>query len=735
MSDFPGHIGRTVAESTPWWPTPRDRASLPPNVITIVFDDTGWSDFGCFGSEIQTPHIDALAKGGLRYSNFHVTPLCSPTRASFLTGRNHHTIGMRCLADNDTGFPNSRGAVRDDVPLLSDLLRNEGYGTYMVGKWHLAPSQDLTPAGPHHNWPLARGFDRYYGFLGGCTDQYTPELVQDNHSIDPPRRDGYHLSEDLAERTISYLRDHAAFRTSVPFFLNLCFGATHAPIQVPRRYIDPYVPVFEKGWDKTREDRLARQKQLGLLSPETELVERNPEVPAWDGLEDEEKTFFTRLQAAFAGFLQHTDEQIGRIVEELKRLSLFDNTIILVFADNGASREGGRNGAVDCNAPYSGAPEPLKDMIRRIDDIGGRNGPAHYPLGWAMAGNTPFRRYKQHVDLGGVRSPLVMSWPLGLPDPGSVRSQFLHVVDLAPTLMDLAGKRNAAQFDGASFRATLASSTAPAPRSIQYWEMFGRRAIYADGWKALAEHEKGDDYGGDRWQLYDTRTDFSERNDVAATNADKLRELKDIWWQEAEANGVLPLDDRTLVDVIRFRPPQGLISKMELTFYPQQGHISQPSMIASTNRSMDITAFFPKGIDSASGVLLSAGDDLGGYSFYVKDGKAVFLYKRYGHGYELIGPVPEDAKSCTVQWRVDQNDNASATLRIDGVKTASRAMSKAMGHMSFWGMDIARDAGRSVTDAYEAPFGFPADRLDRIEIRFLEEPDPEELAAMGETQE
>lgn len=735
MSDFPGHIGRTVAESTPWWPTPRDRNALPPNVITIVFDDTGWSDFGCFGSEIRTPHIDGLAKGGLRYTNFHVTPLCSPTRASFLTGRNHHTIGMRCLADNDTGFPNARGAVRADVPLLSDLLREEGYGTYMVGKWHLAPSQDLTPAGPHRNWPLARGFDRYYGFLGGCTDQYAPELIQDNHTIDPPRREGYHLSEDLADRTIAYLRDHAAFRTSAPFFLNLCFGATHAPIQVPRRYIDPYVPVFEKGWDRTREDRLARQKDLGLLPADTALVERNPEVPAWDGLGDDEKRLFTRLQAAFAGFLEHTDEQIGRVVAELRRLSLFDNTIILIFADNGASREGGRNGAVDCNAPYSGAPEPLEDMIERIDDIGGLNGPAHYPIGWAMAGNTPFRRYKQHVDLGGVRSPLVMSWPLGLPEEGAVRNQFLHVVDLAPTLMDLAGKRNAARFDGATFRATLASSTAPAPRSIQYWEMFGRRAIYADGWKALAEHEKGDDYGGDRWQLYDTRNDFSEREDVAALHPEKLRELQDIWWQEAEANSVLPLDDRTLVDVIRFRQPQGLISKMELTFYPEQGHIPQPSLVTSTNRSMDVTAHFPRGIGKAEGVLLSSGDDLGGYSLYVKGGQLHFVYRRYGRAFETSGPIPEETTSCTLQWRVDANDRVRATLLAGSRNIAQGNMGKAMGHVSFWGMDVGRDAARPVTDAYEAPFTFPAACLDRVEIRFLEEPDPKDLAAMGETQE
>lgn len=735
MKHFPGKIGRTVQDSTPWWPQKRTDETLPPNIITIVFDDTGWSDFGCYGSEIRTPHIDALAARGLRYSNFHVTPMCSPTRASMLTGRNHHNVGMRCLSDSDTGFPNGRGAVPTDVPMLPELLRERGYGTYMVGKWHLTPAHQVTPAGPVENWPANRGFDRFYGFLGGCTDHYTPELFQDNHGIEPPGREGYHLSEDLAERAIAYLRDHTAFRKKEPFFLNFCFGATHAPIQVDRRYVDPYVDVFEKGWDRTRADRLARQKTLGLAPESTELAERNPEVPAWDRLDSDTQRLYTRLQAAFAGFLEHSDEQIGRLVAELKRLDLFDNTIIMIISDNGASREGDEHGAVDVNAPYSGAPESVADMIGRIEDIGGPNGPAHYPQGWAMAGNTPFRRYKQFVELGGVRSPLVLSWPVGIRRSGEIRDQFVHVIDLAPTLMDFSGHQPTCRFDGASIGATLNRSDAPAPRSIQYWEMFGRRAIYSDGWKAVSEHEKGEDYAADRWRLYDTGSDFSECHDLAAAQPEKLKELQDLWWTEAESNSVMPLDDRTLVDIIVFRQPNGLMSEREIALHPGQGHIPQLSMVTATERSMEITAHFDGPWHGDEGVLISSGDDLGGYTFFIKDGQLIFEHVRLGRIDRVEADMPNGAKRCSVTLHVSDTKSAQVRLFADRRTIGKGRIETTSSHLSFWGLDVGRDVGRTVSEAYAAPFAFPTQRLDRIVMRFFEDVTAETLAAMVEASE
>ena len=728
MSDFPGKIGRTIGESTPWWPSPPERDKVLPNIVTILFDDTGWADFGCYGSEISTPNIDSLAASGLRYTNFHVTPLCSPTRACLLTGRNHHNVGMRCLSDTDTGFPNGRGAVDRNVPLLPELLRELGYATYMVGKWHLTPSEEITSAGPYSNWPVNRGFDRFYGFLGGCTDQYAPELVQDNHMVDPPLRAGYHLSEDLCDRAISYLRDHASIRKAAPFYMHFCFGATHAPIQVQRDYVDKYDGVFDKGWDQAREDRLARQVELGLVPENTKLVPRNPGVPEWSSLSGNERRLFSRLQAAYAGFLDHSDAQIGRLIGELKRLDLHDNTIFMVFSDNGASMEGGLTGAVDCNAAYSGEAEPVSEMVKRLHDVGGVSGPSHYPEGWAMAGNTPFRRYKQFVDLGGVRSPLVLSWPMGLRNSGEVRHQFLHVVDVAPTLMDLTGERHGAAFDGASFRATLADPDAPAPRNVQHWEMLGRRAVFCDGWKAVSEHEKGDDYAADVWHLYDTHTDFSESTDVAAQNPDKLTQLQDIWWQEAEANSVMPLDDRTLVDILTFRQPNGLMGEREITFHPGQGHISHVSMITSSERSMEITAHFNGPLQGEEGVLVAAGDRIGGYTLYVKDGKLTYEYIRLRHRSQLSGTLPSETRTCRLVNRLDAERRIHAQLFAEGKLVAEAGVGDASRHLSFWGLDIGRDAAVPVSDDYEAPFAFPQEKLDRIEMRFFENPDPENIA-------
>lgn len=486
---FGGTIGTTFNESEPWWPTRPDNLQTAPNMIVVVLDDTGWSDFGCFGSEISTPTIDSLAQGGVRFNNFHVMPLCSPTRAALMTGRNPHSVGMRFLADADTGFPNARGYVRHDVPMLPEVLRSHGYGTYMVGKWHLTPLHEITPVGPVQNWPLARGFDKYYGFLDGCTDQYSPELYQDNHQYEPDADEDYHLTEDLADRAIGYIRDHLTYRSAVPFYMQFAVGATHAPFQAPRRYIDKYVDVFRKGWDATREDRLARQIQLGLAPEGTTLTERGETVPAWDSLDAETQNLYAHLQAAFAGFLEHTDEQIGRIVEELEHRGISENTIIVVMSDNGASREGAK-GDIDTNAPYSGVTRSPEVQMEHIDGLGGEAG-AHYPEGWAMAGNTPFRRFKQFLDLGGIRSPLVVSWPGQSEEAGRVQTSFAHAVDIAPTLLDLAGLPPLEQTDGASLKPAFDRAADIPGRQRQAFETLGHRGIYDQGWFAVTEHEKG----------------------------------------------------------------------------------------------------------------------------------------------------------------------------------------------------------------------------------------------------
>lgn len=714
---FKGTIGRTVAESTPWWPEARPGQEKRPNIVMVILDDTGWSDLGCFGSEIATPNIDALAGNGVRFNNFHVTPLCSPTRASLLTGRNHHSVGMRFLADTDTGFPNSRGAIRRDIPMLPQTLREQGYGTYLVGKWHLAPLHEITAAGPFHNWPLARGFDGYYGFMDGCTDQYEPELYRDNHPVTAPRTENYHLSEDLAAQAVGYVRNHIAYRRHDPFYLQLALGATHAPFQAPRTFIDKYIDIFAKGWDQTRKDRLARQIELGLAPAGTRLAERNAGVIPWEELSEEEHTVYSHLQAAFAGFLEHADTQIGRLIETLKKWGEYDNTIFVLLSDNGASREGGPFGDVDTNAPYSGIRRTAVEQLPLLDRLGGPKGGAHYPEGWAMAGNTPFRQYKQFVDLGGVRSPLIMSWPNGATNPGAVRSQFFHAVDMAPTLLSLAGIEPTPGMDGTDMAKALASDSTDLGRDTQHWETLGHRAVWNDGWKAVTAHIPSQSYEDDTWRLYDTRNDFSESTDLAQWHPERLQELQRLWWKEASTHDVFPLDDRTLYELITDRGPHGLYADTTMVLRPGQGHVPLASAVTGSNRTITATAFV-NGFDaSCSGTLLSSGSIQGGYVFYVLNGGLVFEHSLLEDRVRLsAASLP--AGNVQLGFRILSRDGRSADveLLVNGIAVDQGSIPHVSAHLSFWGLDVGHAPGSTFTEAFRGPFPFTEGALDRIEI-------------------
>ncbi|MHB1782879.1 MAG: arylsulfatase, partial [Acidimicrobiales bacterium] len=500
-SVFPGTIGTTVHESTPHWPERRERNGAP-NVVVVVFDDTGWADFGCFGSEIATPTLDRLAAGGTRLTNFHVTPLCSPTRACLLTGRNHHSVGMRFLAVADTGFPNARARLPLGVPTLPGVLRDHGYGTYLSGKWHLAPQEELTPAGPFANWPLARGFDRFYGFLSGANDEFAPELISDNSPAVHPGGEDYHLSADLVDHAIGFLSDHVGFRPADPFFLQLAFGATHAPFQAPERYIERYRGVFDGGWEATRAARLERQMALGVVPPGTDLTEHDAEVPRWEELSDEERRSSATCQEAYAGYLEHADAELGRLVDWLEQQQQLDETVIVVFSDNGAAGDGGRTGAASVIALYNDLGHDRSASAIPLAEIGSRTGPAHYATGWAMASNTPFRLYKQYVDLGGVRSPCIVRWRGGMPAAQQISAEFAHVIDLAPTILEAAGclETDAGRaMHGRSLRPVLVGASTGEPRT-QYFEMLGHRGIWHDGWKAVTRHRLGAPFADDRWR-------------------------------------------------------------------------------------------------------------------------------------------------------------------------------------------------------------------------------------------
>lgn len=542
---FSGTIGRTAAESKPAPLNSTQAAAGSPNFIYIVLDDTGFADLHCYGSEIATPNIDALAAGGLLYNNFHCKAICSPTRGSLLTGRNNHAIGLKELAGVDQGYPHSRGRITPAAATVAQILGMHGYSNFGVGKWHLTPTNDMKASGARTHWPLQKGFDRWYGFLSGWTDQYHPDLVEDNHAVARPQRPDYHFSADITDRSIQMMSDHLAVDPKKPFFLYLAFGATHAPIQVPKSYIDKYVSAFEKGWDEIRQERYRRQLRMGVIPAGTELPPRNPGDPAWTTLNDEERAVYTRFMAAFAGFLEHTDEQIGRVVRYLKEHNLFDNTAIFLLSDNGGAPEAGLKGGFA--RPY-GDPTTVHQMYVRLDELGSEKTQPLYQRPWAMVSDTPFKFYKLWPFAGGVQTPFVVSWPAAIRKPG-LRKQFVDVIDITPTVLDIAGIQAPEAFNGVcqiplqgkSIRATFNNPATLNPRDTQFFELWGSRAIWNDGWKAVGIHTPGTDFDKDHWELYQVENDFSEAVNLASQHPEKLEQLKKLWWAEAAKNGALPL--------------------------------------------------------------------------------------------------------------------------------------------------------------------------------------------------
>jgi arylsulfatase A-like enzyme len=486
---------------------------------------------------IATPYIDKLAASGLQYVDFHTTALCSPSRGALLTGRNHHSIGLAAITEAATGYPGNYGSIPKSAATIVEVLKQNGYNTFTLGKWHLAPYTTYTAAGPFDRWPLGLGFEKYYGFIGGETDQWAPLLVQDNQFIDTPRRDGYHLSVDLVDKTIAYIRDQQQANTGRPFFAYLAFGAAHAPLHAPQEFIAKYKGRFDQGWDKVREETYERQKQLGVIPPDTVLSPPNPGVQAWTDLTENQKKVYTCLQEVFASFLEHTDQQIGQLVAALDIMGLRDNTLIVLLSDNGASQEGLRDGTANTDRYRNYFPDTVEEMLKVIDKLGGPETDPHYPMGWSMAGNAPFKRWKQDVHHGGDTDPLIISWPARLRDAGTQRRQYHHLVDIVPTLLEVtrlpAPKSvNGVEqmpLPGVSMAYTFDTPNAPTQKKVQYYEMLGSRAIWAEGWTAGTWHKKDAPWDDDTWELYHTDKDFSQAKDLASQHPAKLKELQDLW--------------------------------------------------------------------------------------------------------------------------------------------------------------------------------------------------------------
>ncbi len=733
--EFQGKIGDDWRDSEPWWPPVPSPPEGAPNVLLVVLDDVGFAQLGCYGSDIETPRIDAVAAEGVRLTNFHTTALCSPTRACLLTGRNHHRSGMGRVADLASGYPGYWGRPPRENGFLSEMLRSTGYATYAVGKWHLSPEGETNMANSRATWPLGRGFDRWYGFHGGETHQFVPALYHDNHAVRPPRTiaEGYHLSADLADRAIEYLGDLRAVDDQLPFFLYFATGACHSPHQAPAQWIEHYKGRFAKGWDAWREETFRRQLATGIVPEGTVLTPRPPWVPAWETLDQRERTLAERFMECFAAFLSYTDEQIGRVLDFIEDLGDADNTAVIIVSDNGASSEGGKEGTINEGRMSNFEASGLDEMVNRIDEIGGPNIHNNYPWGWTMAGNTPFKRWKREVHEGGVADPCIVRPPANRRAAvgGGVRRQYAHAVDIAPTVLELAGVSPPAEIDGiaqthldgTSFAYALVDGgeAAPGRHLTQHFEMLGSRAIYHDGWKAVAYHPVGPIYDDglranapwdeDVWELYHVSEDVSESHDLAAEFPDKVAELVALWWEEARRNDVLPLDNRVL-DVIVHKHDH---RRYQDTYRYFQGGAPVPEWVAvdTRNRSHDIVVEVdvPDGV-TPDGTLLALGCSLGGWSLQVHDGTLRYLHNLHGARlYEVVAekPLPSGRHRLTFRFEKDELLGGLATLLQDGEVVGTGEVKRytpvAFNEVMI-GLTCGYEWGPPVGSDYEAPFAF-----------------------------
>ncbi len=742
---FPGRIGRTTDESTPAWPQPVRAVPGSPNVLFIVLDDTGFGQLGCYGSPIATPHLDSLAAGGLRYNRMHTTALCSPSRSCVITGRNHHSNGMAAITELATGYPGYDGNIPFENGFLSEMLQQHGYNTYMVGKWHLMPSEQESAAGPYDRWPLGRGFDRFYGFLGGDTSQWYPELVYDNHQVEPPRspQEGYHLTEDLADHAISFIADAKQVAPDKPFYLHFCPGATHAPHHVAKQWADRYAGRFDEGWDAYRREVFTRQKELGVIPADAELSRHDPDVPEWESLSPDARKLASRLMEVYAGFLSHTDAQIGRLLDFLRETGELDNTLIMVISDNGASAEGGVTGTTNETQFFNNAPESLEDSLAKLDEIGGPTTFNHYPWGWTWAGNTPFRRWKRETYRGGASDPFLVHWPAGIAARGEVRQQYAHIIDMVPTVLDVLGLEppttirgvTQAPLHGVSFAYTFADADAATRHYTQYFEMFGHRAIDHNGWRAVCPWpgpsfaEADVPFGtpitadtlamldAERWELYNAAEDFSENYDVAAENRGKVIELIAQWYVEAGRYNVLPIDGTAVIRLMTERP-QLTEARTSYAFWPDTAVVPGAVAPRVLNRPHSITADVEIPAGGAEGVLLCQGANTGGFTFYVQQQRL-----HYAHNYlsraiyhvSTSDPLPEGSHRLRFEFEptgepdfaLGRGAPGRAQLYVDDQLVAQAEFPVTVAIMfNPGGLSCGSNPGAPIVADYQSPFRF-----------------------------
>lgn len=698
-----------------------------PNVLIVLIDDMGFGQSSAFGGPIHMPTLERLAKGGLKYNKFHTTALCSPTRAALLSGRNHHVNNMGSITETATAFPGQTGQRPNSVTPLAEMLRLNGYSTAAFGKSHETAAWEVSPSGPTDRWPTRSGFDKFYGFIGGEANQWSPALYEDMTKIEPPHDPKYHLMTDLANQAIKWTNSQKSLTPNKPFFTYFAPGATHAPHHVPKEWIAKYKGKFDQGWDKLREETLVRQKKIGVVPQDTKLATKPEAIKDWDALSGDEKRLFARQMEVFAGFGEYADFEVGRLVQAIDDLGQLDNTLVFyIVGDNGASAEGTMNGLFNEATYFNGVPESVQDVLKHIDELGGPNSYGHYAAGWAVAGDTPFAWTKQVAgSYGGTRNGLVVHWPQGIKAKNEVRSQWHHVIDIAPTILEAAGlpepkSVNGTQqtpIQGVSMVYTFADAKAKDQHKTQYFEIFGNRGIYHDGWLAHTVHRAAWEskprrpLAEDQWELYHVDEDFSSANDVAAKNPEKLKELQDLFLKEAIKNYALPLDDRFIerTNAVLVGRPDLMGGRTSLTVFEGMKGMTENVFINIKNRSHVITAqvLIPEG--GANGVIIAQAGRFGGWSLYLKDGKPTYAYNYLGLKTEKIvsnKPIPAGKATIRFEFTYDGGGlgkGGAGTMVVNGEKAATGRLERtqAMIFSADEGVDVGLDGETNVTDDYK----------------------------------
>ena len=759
------HRGKTaldIRDSVPDWApylAPRAREGAP-NVLFIVWDDVGYATMDCFGGPVECPTMQRIAEMGVRYANFHTTALCSPTRSSLLTGRNATSNGMATIAEFSSGFPGISTRIPFENGFISEVLGEQGYNTYAIGKWHLTPGEEANLAAFKGRWPLGRGFERFYGFLGGESSSWYPDLVYDNHPIDPPASpgDGYHLSADLADKAIEFIRDAKVVDPGKPFFMYFASQAAHAPHHVPIEWADRYKGRFDLGYEAIRPDILRRQIELGLLPADTRLSGINPHgepaatgpdgqpwplldtVRPWESLADEERRLFARMAEVFAGYVSYTDHEIGRLLDYLDQSGQLDNTIVVVVSDNGGSGEGGPNGSFNEWRFFNGVADDAGTNLPRIGDLGGPTSYNHYCTGWAWAFDTPFPYWKRWAGYeGGVADMCLVAWPARIPASRMPRQQYIHAVDIVATLYDLLGVEPPQvikgypqhPIEGESFAASLTQPDAPG-RETQFYTMLGQRSIYHQGWLATALHPPISGWGHyehDVWELYDIDHDRSQTTDLAARHPDRLEALKQLWFYYAGIFNGLPLDDRSALEqVLADRPGPGP-RRDHYEYYPGTADVPELAGPPINGRAYTIAAGVAADHGAVEGVLFAHGGVAGGHSLFVKDHRLRYVFNWVGtYHQEVVADraVPPGNHVFSVEFvPAGRNDDpaqpgfrGTATLYIDDQAVGAGAIVTQPGAFCLVGdgLCVGRDSGSPVSSEYEAPFRFTGGTIDKVVV-------------------